>query len=232
MALAAGNEAKKQPTEWLRHRVAAMRQRVRIGIVIIAVAILCGILLLLFLGIKVDFALNDDLVVRLEPADQHFSAENQAAIPLNLSIATENFAQCRTTCSFTLTDLSDNRIFLAGEETVGHNGKMVRPFTLPPAGSGSGQTLYSFSAECSNIRTLLCQTDGKLRIASSLISVDYRLTPDEELAKSDSQPRLEAWLSQLGQADNLQEQDRLLLRRLPLVMERQQLERELNQLEL
>ncbi|MBS3119780.1 hypothetical protein J4475_03065 [Candidatus Woesearchaeota archaeon] len=187
----------RKPAEYLSE----VRNRIKASILIISAGLIVLIALLLLLGIKVSFLLNDELVVKLSPADVSLSLTNGESANINFSIQNDNFQQCRSSCELTLTDLADNSVIYSYTEKFEHGQLRTLPFTLKAPAFGEGQNIYVFQAECRNIRSVVCLTNGEPRRASSIVYLNYKLSPDAESAKEGIKPMIEALLASIQDAE-------------------------------
>lgn len=178
------------------------------------IAGVCGLVLiaiLIFLNYKLRFVLDDELNLKIAPLSESYSVKNNEPIKINITLENNNFAQCKTWCNFSITDLRDNNLLYNKEQYLDHNTKIFKEYTLAPIGKGRGQATYLFEASCKNVKTLICQTDGKERYKSTLITVNYDLTDSEKLLINESKFRLEQFLLGMNKSRVLFEQNSQML---------------------
>lgn len=167
------------------------KKKVRYGLIIISTLVIVSILILLILGIKLRFMIKDELNLIMGPKAQSLHVLNGEQVSINFAIKNDNFIQCKSSCTIELKDLSNGVSIYSGKLILSHNEERIESFNVSVPVSGEGQILYNFVAECNNIKSLLCLTDGQKRQKLSLVTLNYNLDPDEELIKNSIKPRLD-----------------------------------------
>jgi hypothetical protein len=167
----------------------------------IKIAILVVVVFLFAISIyiavsKLRFALTDELNLQISPNNPSFTTLNGVPVDVKFDIVNENFNNCKASCAFTLTDIATMKHLEAFNETLDHNAHIVKSFSLEPGRFGSGQRIYVFQANCRNVKTRLCLTDGKSRMASSAVSIDYTLAPEDRAAREAARSPLTTLLTQ------------------------------------
>ena len=174
----------------------------------IAIIVIIGFIIL---GIKIKFALSDELDISLTPKDVFFETANDMPIKVNFTIKNNNFPRCRSICQFTLTDLRNNTIISYENKTLGHDQELLKEFTLVPPIKEIGQNLYIYRAECKNIRTVLCPSSEEVRSKTSLITLSYNLSKSDEIQKNIAKQKIESAFNNSYMAKLLIAQDEIMI---------------------
>jgi len=169
-----------------------------VTISVIAVLLISAILFIT--GMRIRFALRDSLIVGLSPSDRSFTITNQEQQPITFEITSDNSRFCTASCSATFHDRSEDKILDAASFSLGRKDRIVKSYTLTPKPKGTGQKIYNFEVECSNQKSLLCRTDSPLRQKSSFITLNFRLSPGEEMINQGIQPSLQKSFSDINTA--------------------------------
>ncbi|MBI2136050.1 alpha/beta hydrolase [Candidatus Woesearchaeota archaeon] len=201
----------------MKNKTIAAKTRKKVSYIIIVILLISLFILsvLFFLGIRINFLLNDELVIDLKPLDRSILLHYNETAVLNFTIMNKNFMFCKSYCEYKLTDLSKNIIIentdkipsrlLKSKETLALSYDLTS--TLP----GSGQILYSFEARCNNIKSFLCNTDEQPRYKTSFITFNYDLTEQEKLYKQALRELLTNYTKELEKVDVLNQQNNILL---------------------
>jgi len=184
-------------------------------LIIIFIALIVTFILAAVAGLKFRFLINDELVIALNPGNAHFYVTNKEPVSLNISVLSNNFANCKAICNFSLRDLSRDLIISSKEEFMPRNKEVVRQVFIPPQGKGSGQALYQFGADCYNIRTTICLTDEDRKYSSSLITVDYSLNSEEIAVKEAFSQKVQDFTGQIAESGSIVQQNQDMLERIP-----------------
>ena len=200
----------------LNHRIIEkIKQRLWLTISIVILIILIISAILFFLGIRINFLINDELRIDLTPLDKSILLHYNESTVLNFTITTKNFMFCKAYCEYKLNDLSKNKIMPESNKITGKitsaNEKTVLNYDLTADLPGSGQILYSFEAKCNNIRSFLCSTDETPRFKTSFITFNYDLTEQEKVYKKTLREVLINYTKELENIDLLSQQTNLLL---------------------
>ncbi len=188
------------------------------GKIIFIIIALLSIILIIYaslFGIKLRFNLSDELEIKLTPLEQNFNVKNNENVRLNFKIQNDNFAECKSVCEFKLIDLSSNTVLSVENQILNHNEEVDKNYSILTPENGQGEKIYSFKTECKNMQSLICFTDEKARMKSSIIFVDYELQDKEKNIISKINPEIDAFLSKVKNEIMLQEQSRSLLDRIP-----------------
>jgi len=172
-------------------------------------------LVLFFVSTKIKFIFNDELNMRISPLQQSFSVGNRDTVVANITLFNSNFIQCRSQCKFTLTNLADESIIYTSNETVKHNEKLTKQFTIKMPGKGSGQLLYMFESECINLRSIVCLTNEDSHYKSSMVTINYDLAAEEARAKEIMQQSLNGFRKLFSEVATLHEENLILSKNLP-----------------
>ncbi len=200
----------------LNHRIIEkIKQRLWLTISIVILIILIISAILFFLGIRINFLINDELRIDLTPLDKSILLHYNESTALNFTITTKNFMFCKAYCEYKLTDLSKNKIMPESNKITSKitsaNEKTALNYDLTADLPGSGQILYSFEAKCNNIRSFLCSTDETPRFKTSFITFNYDLTEQEKVYKQTLREVLINYTKELENTDVLSQQTNLLL---------------------
>jgi len=160
-------------------------------IITIAVISLLTLSLILFItGLRISFVFQNDLIIHLNPADASFTIKNNQKQPIDFEVSIENVFSCVADCKYTLYDRSEQKIVDSGEVIIKNKESFQKHYDLEPYLKGSGQKIYNFDVECSNIRTFFCTSYVPFRRKSSFITLNYELTQNEDIAKQELKPML------------------------------------------
>src|SRR3989338_6485514 len=196
----------------LRHIIIEkIKQRIWLTTAIIILAILIISAVLFFLGIRINFLLNDELVIELKPLDKSILLHYNETAILNFTAINKNFMFCNSYCEYKLTDLSKNKTISDTNKILSSKKTTVLSYDLTSTLPGSGQILYSFEARCNNIKSFLCSTDSQPRYKTSFITFNYDLTEQEKLYKQTLREFLINYSKELENVDVLSQQNSILL---------------------
>ena len=160
--------------------------------IVIGSSILIILFLSYFLGIKVNFLINDELNVLVDPKYQNIHAHNNETISVNFEIQNKNFASCKSSCILNFIDLETGSS-ISEEIIFNHNQKLSQSYDITLPEFGTGIRYYEFSAECKNLKSLLCPTTGGSQFRTSMISVDYNLSQREAIIKEEFGQKYDDW---------------------------------------
>ena len=197
------------------HFGAKSKSRLGFSFVTVILIIILLVFLISFFGLKINFKVSDELNLILTPKYQSASVPHNEPVTIGFIIKNQNFVQCKSVCNFTLTSLRNNSNIFYETQELKHNEKIEKNFTLYAPAFGSGQELYLYEAECRNLKSLICLTDGKSRQESSVVAVNYRLDENEMSIKAMIKPEIEELLSLTRNLSISLEQARVMSLRLP-----------------
>ncbi|MEM3127218.1 MAG: alpha/beta fold hydrolase [Candidatus Woesearchaeota archaeon] len=204
-------EKNKKKTE--QEVIEKAKKGFKISAILIPIVVALAFLILLFLGIQINFILNDELNIALEPRDSSFFTRKEA-INVNFTIKNNNYFLCKSECEYYLTDLRDNKEISSEKFEIDHAETKTKQFKLSPPKRGSGQAIYSFQLKCKNIKTFLCRTDSQPRYKTSIISINYDLSEEEATLKSILESKTENWLNEMKNSLQILEQNKIIIERL------------------
>ena len=172
------------------------------------IAILSLVVLLLFsfasyrAWINFHFLTTDDLVLNLEPQDVSLSVHYEEKPNVTFSVEMENNIFCDAGCSYEFIDLSEKSFVDRGAFTSSGIGKRFeKEFPLSAHRTGSGQKIYSFSIQCSNIRTFFCPTDESKRRRSAFVTLNYDISDYERFLKDTLKDNITTLVSEISGID-------------------------------
>ena len=132
-------------------------------------------IILVVLGIKVNFIINDELIIKLSPLDKNIITTY--GVPKNITFSFQNYNNflCKSQCSYSFVDLSnngqiDNKTLILESKT-----NLNQTYTISPSLYGAGQEIYLFEVHCHNIKSLTCGTEQQEYFQSSFITLSYDL---------------------------------------------------------
>jgi len=155
----------------------------KVPIFITIIFFLIVIVVLLFLGIKINFAIKDELQITLEPQDIYIDNSHKTPFDLNFTIENGNFFFCEKRCSHVLKDVSAGEILDEDVVELQANQRVKIDYELEIENIGRGQKTYVFEIECKNIKSAVCTTGEGRRLKSSIVTVDFGLNRTERTLK-------------------------------------------------
>ncbi len=148
------------------------------------------------------FLTTDDLVLNLEPQDISFSVHYGEKPNVTFSVEIENNFFCEARCSYEFIDLSEKSFVDKGTFAgSGIGNKFEKEFQLSAGRTGSGQKIYSFSVQCSNVRTFFCPTDESKRKRSAFVALNYDISDYERFLKDTLKDNITRLIGELGNID-------------------------------
>ncbi len=172
----------------------------------VVLATLFFIYVLVVFSQKINFILGNELILYLNPHQKSFSMHYGDVSNAQFDVSVENAAYCRASCSYSFNDRSTNKIIDNGSFAISRGEHMIKMYNLSVNKLGSGQDIFSFDAKCRSIRSLLCLTEGKEKLRSSLVTVNYDLTEAEKELKITLKQNLTGLLGTLSTIDVLHQQ--------------------------
>jgi len=135
------------------------------------IAILSSVLVLLlvlfFLGIKIQFYVQDELQIKLEPLDKTVLVHRNQTENITFTLSPHSFPFCKTICAYELVDLRDNSILSNETSVFSSNERVQKTYLLNADSFGSGQLLFEFLVKCHNQKSFLCSTKEQEKIKTS-----------------------------------------------------------------
>ena len=181
---------------------------------IILIASIASILIIFALfvtGLRIRFAVQDDLIISIDPANVAFTINNDQSQDVTFSISTRNSIFCEAECAFTLYDRSGEKIIDQGDVRLKDKQSIEKTYTLIPFRKGSGQKIYNFEVQCSNMKTFFCSTQSPLRKRLSFITLNYKLTEKELQLKEEVEQKLTKSFTLINNASqNIQKSEKIL----------------------
>lgn len=148
----------------------------------ILLAILLLLLIIFYLvGLQVRFVLKEEMTVDLSPTEASFTVLRSNPPVVNFSTQVTNPAVCRASCSFKLTDLSDDKILY--QESVVDTTTHFHSALLSVPKTGIGQKMFTYTVHCNNVKTAFCSSTQKEYFKTALITVNYVYSPREKELK-------------------------------------------------
>lgn len=148
-------------------------------IIITVISVLLFSYALFMAGLKIRFAIQDALTLNLEPAQASFTVTNKQKQNATFYFYTDNSMFCTANCTYSFYDRSEDKLLDKGELMLSGNGHFNVTYELIPYRKGEGQKIYNFDVTCSNIKSFLCKTDSPVRRRSSFITLNYKLSEEE-----------------------------------------------------
>ncbi len=173
---------------------------------IILIATLLFIYLIVFFNQKINFLLGNELLLYLTPHQISIDIRYGEAKKAEFDVYTDNFAYCKSSCSYSFNDLSGNGTIDKGNFEIERNEHFIKSYELGVKRLGSGQDIYSFEATCHSIRSLLCLTKSPEKFRSSFVAVNYDLTGTEKELKDTLKQNVTRLLELLSDVDILHQQ--------------------------
>ncbi len=146
-------------------------------IVIILLTVLFGARVYLYLRVLI----GNDLIIKLETDKENLFLLNGESDAIKITSHAVTNIFCTVNCTSKFIDLSTGKTL--EEDRFYLKLPLTKEFLLNAAELGEGQKLYRFDLECNSPRTFLCETNGKLKKRSVLITLSYRLNQEEEILR-------------------------------------------------
>lgn len=182
---------------------------------IIVALILAVLVSIFFTWLTIHFLLGEDLIVGLEANQTSFRITNAEQAPAQVALETDAQLFCTTLCNLTVFNVSTQEVAYSGLFTMRSGDRIEQGFNFSPSRVGEGQELYSVTASCRNVRSLLCPTLAPERRKTVLIAVNYNLSTDEARVKPALKAQLETMLASLRATDILLQEENVILARNP-----------------
>ncbi len=178
-------------------------------LVIIAVLIfLLTVLVVSWIGIKINFLARNELYISIEPHQQLINADYDKPIELNFTLKNRNFWFCPTYCQLALYNPYEEKLLAAENVSLSPNTEIYRSYNILLNTRGAGQRIYYFEAECNNKWTVLCQTDQKKYLGSCFVAINYHLPESESMLRDTLKDTLNIFSQRVEIAGNLIEENR------------------------
>src|SRR3989344_5711395 len=154
------------------------KKRNRWIIFLISVGVIV-LILLIILGIRINFIINDELNIKLSPLDRNIITTYDKQNNITFEFINDNSFLCKSSCTYSFTDLSNNKVLEEGDLVLRSKSKVVKSYNLTPSNYGAGQEIFLFQVTCNNIKSVVCGTDGQERFKSSFVTLSYDLSEEE-----------------------------------------------------
>ncbi|MBI2670771.1 alpha/beta fold hydrolase [Candidatus Woesearchaeota archaeon] len=164
-------ESKKEQKEEKKH----LNRRKIIIFSLIALLVIV-IVAIVALGIRINFILNDELIIRLTPLDKSIVTLYGQEKNVTFNFQNYNSLFCKSKCTYEFKDLSNNRLIDSETLTLKSRTNVTRSYNLLPSIYGPGQEIYSFEIRCNNLKTFFCTTEENEQFKSSFITLSYDLS--------------------------------------------------------
>lgn len=155
----------------------------RYGLLIIGISIFLAIIILLSLGIKLHFLINNELSLTINPKSHSLYTINNEVSVINYTLENDNFFQCNTFCEFKVIDLNNSELLYNYSKILAHGEFTSEVFEISSPKKGEGQKIYNLKISCNNIKSFICSTNEDKKYKTSLITLNYELSEDEKLIK-------------------------------------------------
>ncbi|MFH2028929.1 MAG: alpha/beta fold hydrolase [Nanoarchaeota archaeon] len=152
-------------------------------LMIVGISVLALSLILFVTGWRIRFAFQNELIVNLESSGSSFTTTNKESKEVVFDVSVKNSIACVANCSYVFYDRSEDKILDNGNVMLKDLGSFSTNYVLVPPNRGSGQKIYNFEIECSNIKSFVCWTLSPNIRRSSFITLNYELTKEEESLK-------------------------------------------------
>jgi len=172
-------------------------KKMLISLIVLGVILISA---LFIMGIRIRFEIWNDLFINLNVSSNSYTILNNESSQVKIIAKVDNSMFCTANCTYSFVDRSNDIIVDSGMYYVKNFDELNKNFTLTPRNKGSGQKIYSFNIQCSNIQSTLCVTKSPLRSRSSFITLNYQIRPEEQTLKSELQEMLAAVFDKLNRA--------------------------------
>lgn len=184
--------------------------RKKISLKIVGVIVIIIVLFSFFLGIKINFILNDELLIQLDPLYISIDAHYSDVPVINFTIENKNFKLCSTFCEYELRDVRTNKVVHYSNKTFESDQTIVKKYSLPLNEIGAGQVVYLFDVVCSNIRTNICSaSDMREKNKVSFITINYDISKEEERIKEKINVELSSYLKKLSDSEKIMKENNI-----------------------
>ncbi|MFA6022746.1 MAG: alpha/beta hydrolase [Candidatus Pacearchaeota archaeon] len=148
------------------------------------------------------FILGHDVLINLNANKENFIVLNgeEAKVSFTTKVTANPF--CKVQCTSQFLDISTNRGIDKDSSILTLAVPLSKDYVLKPDKTGEGQELYRFEVECLSIPTFLCDTSQDLKRREVLITLDYRLNNEQQLAKEQSKNNFDVAVGKINQIEN------------------------------
>ncbi len=154
-------------------------------ILITLLVVLIFSFLLFITGLRIRFAFGDALIVNLQPSEKSFNVGNRQSQNITFLISSDNSRFCTASCTYVFYDRSEEKTLHEGSILLKRETIEGKTYQIDPPAHGSGQKIFNFDIQCSNLKSFLCSTKSPVKRKSSFITLNYQLTEEETVLKSE-----------------------------------------------
>jgi pimeloyl-ACP methyl ester carboxylesterase len=134
--------------------------------------------------INIHFLLEDDIQLKISSEGESLDIHYRDKPNITYHIEIQNSFLCKATCKYDFEDISSSTTLEKGIYPIdGPIKRFEKTFQLSVDRAGKGQKLYSFTAECNNVRTYFCPTNEEKRKKTSILTLNYDLSDYEQFLK-------------------------------------------------
>ncbi len=162
------------------------------------VSILC-IILLSFLLLKFYFLSGFDLSIKANPYQKSLYLYHNQQENVVFTLSKPNNFICNTKCDFYIFDSEKNQIIMNSSAKTKDGFSFNYSFHAPS--KGKGQKIYNVNFKCSNLFSLICPTNEKSIYATSLVILNYDLSPEEKNSSAIAKQQLEEDIALFSEFD-------------------------------
>ncbi len=150
---------------------------------IVLIALIITLVLFYFLGLKIRFLIQDELYLSVSPLTKSYDVLYSEEPLIEFRVSVDTAFTCKVACTYELIDIGEGKVIYTNS-TVGENSH-VESFTLPINTRGSGQKIFNYKVTCNNINSRTCSTEEKKYYKESVVTVNYDISPTEQLMKDE-----------------------------------------------
>lgn len=169
----------------------------------IAVALIIAVIILLSIfGTQIylyfNFLLGNNVVVKLDVSPQLLKVTRgeSASLEVKASVNTNPF--CSASCFLRVTDLAENSHLLEERATLRPGLSLERTVPIAAPTRGHGTLPVRVQLDCQGVKTFFCHTDGEPTTRNLLVMVDYNLSAEEEILKTELQEKWQNYTTRLN----------------------------------
>lgn len=167
-----------------------------ISLIVLLILIIFGARVYLYIRVLI----GNNLVIKLNADKENLFLQHGESDKVKITSYAITNIFCKTSCSAKFIDLDTNSVLEEDNFTLKLPKTKEYDITAPEL--GTGLKLYRFDLECYSPKTLLCETDGKVKKNSLLITLNYELTNQEKRLKQELQDKLSFVLGKIQYYDS------------------------------
>ena len=157
-------------------------------------------LLIIFLKtyLYINLLLGNDVLINLESDNYDLSLLNgeTSNISIDASITANPF--CKVRCNYTFSYMGSSNVIDSNLIYLKSLSPFSKSYEIKANKFGEGKDFYRFDIECTGIKTLLCDTKDLPVRRSLIITLDYRINPEEVKLRESLRYRIENVSMDLG----------------------------------